>query len=183
MPMDCLIVLGARLNPQGKPGRVARMRLTHALEVWRARGPGALILITGGFSGGHAVSEARAMADWALNWVETNWGLEMRDQLRPCLLLEEAGRNTAASARHTLPLIKELNFQSVGLVSDALHIRRVCYLFRRHFRAHGIALHPFPVPGVLRHYWRKRRYLWLGKMALREGGAWLKALAGRALGK
>lgn len=179
--LDALIILGASLNPQGRPGRVAKMRLMHALEVWRTRCPGGYFIITGGFTRGHTVSEARAMADWALNWVEENCGPELREQLSPCLLLEEASRTTAASAVHTLPLLQELNLKSVGLVSDALHLRRVRYLFRRHFRGHRITLHPCPAPGIYRSYWQQRRYLRLGKMLVREGGAWLKALARRAL--
>jgi len=182
-PLDALVVLGARLNPRGRPGRIAKMRLTHALEVWRRRCPGAYLIITGGPSGGHQVSEARAMADWAFNWVEENWGTEALQQLRSRLILEEASRNTAASAVYTLPLLKELNLKFVGLVSDALHLRRVRYLFRRHFRGHPIALHPCPTPGIYRSYWVQRRYLLLGKLLLREGGAWLKILARRTWGK
>ncbi|MBM4274241.1 MAG: YdcF family protein [Deltaproteobacteria bacterium] len=183
MTLDCLIVLGASLNPQGKPGRLAKMRLLHALEVWRSRCPGAFFIISGGVVGGNQVSEARAMAEWALNWVGENWGAGVREQLRSCLLLEEASRNTAASAVHTLPLLKKLNLKSVGLVSDALHLRRARYLFRRHFRGRRIALHSCPAPGIYRSYWVQRRYLRLGKMFLREGGAWLKALARRTLGR
>ena len=68
----------------------------------------------------------------------------------------------------------------MGLVSDALHMHRAHYLFRRHYRQHPVSLHPLPVPGVIRHYWQNRRYLWLTRMALRETGAWLKILARRS---
>jgi len=179
-PLEGLIVLGARLNPEGEPGRVARLRLLHALELWRDRYPEGYLLITGGRSRGSTISEAQSMSRWALNWVAENWGPELRDRLAPLLILEEASLDTAASAQNTLPLILRLNLQLVGLVSDGLHIRRAHYLFRRHFAPHRITVHPFPVPGVLRHYWRRRRYLWLSKMALREGGAWLKVLGQQA---
>jgi len=182
-PLDGLIVLGARLNREGKPGRVARLRLVHALELWREYYLDKYILITGGITGRASISEARAMAHWALDWLESQGGAEIRERLSPFLILEEASRNTAASALNTLPLIKSLELQEVGLVSDSLHIRRACYLFRRHFAPHRIHIHPLPVPGLLRHYWRQRRYLWLGKMALREGGAWLKVLGQHALGR
>jgi hypothetical protein len=178
-----LVVLGARINPQGQPGRFAKMRLTHALELWRHHCPGAYLILCGGSSGPHRVSEARAMADWALNWVEDNWGAEMCEQLRSRLILEEASRSTAASAAHTLPLLQALNRKCAGLVSDALHLRRARYLFRRHFRGHPIGLHPCPTPGIYRSYWVQRRYLLLGKILLREGGAWLKILARRAFMK
>lgn len=180
-PLDGLIVLGARLNPEGKPGRVARLRLLHALQLWRDRCPHGYILLSGGSRRERSISEARAMASWALAWAEENWGSEFRERLAPCLILDEVSHNTAASAQNTLPLVQNLQLRALGLVSDALHIHRAHYLFRRHFTPHPITLYPLPVPGVLRHYWRQRRYLWLSKMALREGGAWLKVLGQRAL--
>ena len=182
-PLDGLIVLGARLNPHEKPGRVARLRLLHALKVWKEHCPGAHILITGGFTGEARISEAQAMAQWSLDWVAENWGFDLKEHLVPRLILEEASRNTLASAHHTLPLVINLKWQVVGLVSDRLHLRRAHYLFKRHFSPHRITLHPLPVPGVLKHYWQQRRYLWLSKMALREGGAWLKVLGRRVVGK
>ncbi len=174
--LDCLIVLGARLNPRGEPGRVARLRLLHALQLWRDSPSGCRFLITGGQRPGTVTSEARAMARWVLAWTEANWGPEVRQQLAPCLLLEEASLNTAASAANTLPLVQGLGRRAVGLVSDRLHLRRAHYLFRRHFARQGITLHPLPARGLLQHYWRQRRYFWITKMALREGGAWLKVL-------
>lgn len=180
-PLDGIIVLGARLNAQGQPGRIGRLRLVHALTLWQEQGAEAYVIITGGPTHGTEATEARAMADFALAWAENTWGAEMRARLADRLILEEKSHNTLASARHTLPVIQELNLANVALISDGLHIRRVHYLFRRHFRHHQINLHPMPVPGVMKVYWQNRRYLWLTKMALREGGAWLKVLARRAV--
>ncbi len=178
--LPCLIVLGSRLNPEGRPGRIARMRVEHALTIWREGGASGYLILTGGCSReGLEVSEARAMADYVLAKAEEHGGLELRERLRTCLLLEEASRTTWDSACHTLPLILDLDLDAVGLVSDALHLRRAHYLFRRHYRGHPIRLHALPVPDVLRHYWRNRRYLWLTRMALRETGAWLKVLTQR----
>jgi uncharacterized SAM-binding protein YcdF (DUF218 family) len=168
--------LGARLNPQGLPGRVARARLLHALELWRHWGQKSYLILTGSRTGGAAVSEAQAMAAFARNWVDNRWGPEFQEVLHRRLLLEEASHNTAASARHTLKLVRNLNLRTVGLVSDRLHIHRAYYIFRRHFARHQIVLHPAPAPGVLQSYWQQRRYLRVGKMVLREGGAWVKTL-------
>ncbi len=178
--LHCLIVLGARINPEGKPGRIARMRLEHALALWQKGGGASCLILTGGCSRpGLAVSEARAMADFALERVEQKWGPELRERLESSLVLEEGSLTTRESAANTLPLVLDRNFAAVGLVSDSLHLRRARYLFRRHFRRHPVVLHPLPVPGVIRHYWQNRRYLWLSKMALREAVAWLKVLARR----
>jgi hypothetical protein len=180
-PLDGFIVLGASLNPRDEPGRVARVRLTHALHLWRHRGGLDYLILTGGVMPGCGCSEARAMADWALSWVAEHWGTEVREVLRPGLILEEASRNTAASARHTLPLVQKLGSRSVGLVTDAVHIHRAHLLFKRQFAPQGITVHPLPARGLVRHYWQRRRYLWLTRMALREGGAWVKALGRLAL--
>ena len=179
--LDGLIVLGASLNPRDEPGRVARVRLTHALHLWRHRHCSGYLILTGGVMPGSRCSEARAMADWALAWVEEHWGAEVRQVLRPGLILEEASRNTAASARLTLPLVQELGSAAVGLVTDAVHIHRAHLLFKRQFAPQGITVHPLPARGLVRHYWQRRRYLWLTQMALREGAAWVKALGRLAL--
>ncbi len=181
LPHDCLIVLGARLNPRGEPGRVAKLRLHHALQLWRVHRPGCPLLITGGQRAGTASTEARAMARWSLEWVEAHWGAGAREELAACLVLEEASYNTAASAANTLVLVQGRGVKEVGLVSDSLHMRRAHYLFRRRFRRYGIKVHPLPAGGLVQHYWRQRRYLWLTKMALREGGAWLKVLGNLVL--
>jgi hypothetical protein len=179
-PLPCLIVLGARINPEGRPGRIARMRVEHALRIWREEGASSYLILTGGCSReGLAVSEARVMADYALSRAEEHGGPELRERLNSCLLLEEASLTTWDSACHTLPLLLNLDLSAVGLISDFLHLRRAYFLFRRHYRGHSIRLHTLPVPGVIRHYWRNRRYLWLTRMAIRETGAWLKVLTRR----
>jgi hypothetical protein len=179
-PLPCLIVLGARINQEGRPGRIARMRVEHGLKIWREAGATGLMILTGGCSReGLTVSEARAMADYALERAEEHGGPELRERLRGCLLLEEASLTTWESACQTLPLLLDLDVSAAGLISDALHLRRAHFLFSRHYRGHPIRLHTLPVPGVIRHYWRNRRYLWLTKMALRETGAWLKVLTRR----
>lgn len=116
------------------------------------------------------------MADWALAGASEHWGDAGREALEACLILEEVSRTTAASARHTLPLVAARGSRTVGLVTDAVHIHRALFLFQRHFRPRGIRVQPLPARGLVRHYWCNRRYWWLSKMALREGGAWLKVL-------
>jgi uncharacterized SAM-binding protein YcdF (DUF218 family) len=179
-PLEGLIVLGARLNPQDQPGRVAQVRLTHALNLWRQGRGGGYVLLTGGVMPGCGCSEARAMADWALTWAAGRWGEEVREALHACLVLEEASRSTAASARHTLPLVEARGSRCVGLVTDTFHIHRATFIFKRRFAPVGVTIIPLVARGLGRHYWQRRRYLRLTRMALREGGAWVKAL-GRLL--
>lgn len=175
-PLDGLIVLGARLNPEGLPGRVARMRVEHALNLWLGDGGRCYLLLTGGISGKLPVSEARAMAEYALRWAEAQGGPELKERLSACLLLEERSRSTRESARHALSLVQRHRLHNLGLVTDVIHLRRACHLFRRYFRPHAVTVHPLVVPGVVKTYLKNRRYLWLTKMMLRESGAWLKVL-------
>ncbi len=118
-------------------------------------------------------------AEYALERAEAQWGREGRRRLESCLLLEENSLTTRESAVNTLPLVLTRNLEAVALVSDPLHLRRAYYLFRRHYRRHPVVVHPVPVPGIIRHYWRNRRYFWLAKMLCREAAAWLKVLAPR----
>lgn len=179
-PLDGLIVLGAKLNPDGQPGRVARARLLYGLACWQAQAGRPYLLLSGGPSPAPApatVTEAQAMAAAARAWAEEQGGPALREHLETRLILEENSRNTQAAALHLLPLVLELGLTHVGLVSDSLHLRRALFLFRRHFRRHAVTLYPLAARGLLRHYWQNRRYLWLTRMVLRESAAWLKALA------
>jgi hypothetical protein len=157
------------------------LRVEHALHLWRQGGATGYLVLTGGCSReGLDISEARAMADHALAQTEAHGGRFLKERLKTCLILEEASRTTWESACRTLPLILELKIDNAGLVSDVLHLRRAQAIFRRHYRRHPVRLHPLPVPGLIRHYWDNRRYLWLARMALRETGAWVKFLVRRS---
>jgi len=181
--LEALIVLGGRVGTDGYPGRPTRLRLLHALHLWRQHYPEAYMLLSGGQNKEAPVSEARAMAAWSLQWVEENWGTEARERLASLLILEETSRNTAAAAQNSLALAQKLGLKRLGLVTDHLHMRRAHYLFRRHLPHRHLFLHPLPFPGLLRDYWQRRRYLRLGKMLLREGGAWVKVLGKRMVGR
>ena len=181
--LEVLIVLGGKVGADGYPGRPTRFRLLHALNLWQEHYPGAYLLLSGGRHHGAPFSEAKAMAAWSLNWVEENWGVAARERLAPLLVLEESSRNTAAAARNTLRLLKQLDCKQVGLVTDHLHMRRAHYLFRRQAAAHLHLLHPLPYSGLFKDYWQRRRFLRLTKMLLREGGAWVKVLGKRMVGR
>jgi uncharacterized SAM-binding protein YcdF (DUF218 family) len=181
--VEALIVLGGRVGADGYPGRPTRLRLLHALNLWREHYPGAFLLLSGGQNKEAPVSEARAMADWSLQWVGENWGAEPRELLASLLILEETSRTTAAAAQNALALAQKLGLKRLGLVTDHLHMPRAHYLFRRQAAAHLHLLHPLPFSGLFQDYWQRRRFLRLGKMLLREGGAWVKVLGKRVVGR
>ncbi len=113
------------------------------------------------------------MACWLVD-AAAIYGPESQLSLTARLLLEEASRNTAAAAGHTARLLQERELRHSGLITDTLHMPRASYLFHQAFRPLGLTCHPLPAPGLLQDYWRRRRYLRLGKFILREAGAWVK---------
>ncbi len=172
--MDAIIILGAMIGRDGHPGRVARFRLLHALPLVIEAYPGSWVVLTGGLLPGRPVSEAQAMREWALSRVLEHWGEAEGQGLEQRLILEEVSLTTAASAHHTAVLMQERGWQTAGLVTDNLHMPRAAYLFQRTFRPRQLAVKELTAPGLLQDYWRRRRYLRLGKFVLREAGAWVK---------
>ena len=172
--MDAIIILGAVIGRDGHPGRVARLRLQHALPLVIEEYPGSLVVITGGFLPGRSVSEAQAMGEWAVRRALEHWGEEESRALEQRLILEEASLSTAASAHHTALLMHDRGLQAAGLITDNLHMPRAAYLFQRTFRPRQLTVKELTAPGLLQDYWRRRRYLRLSKFVLREAGAWVK---------
>lgn len=174
--LEALIVLGAIVGQDGYPGRVARFRLAHALRLANELYQNCYLIISGGRRKGTPISEARAMADWGLKWTENHWGKDRRRELHGRLIFEEKSLTTAASASNIAVLINEMGLKKAGLVTDSLHIHRARYLFNRHFAPRQLQLQALPAPGLYADYWRRRRWDRLGKLTLREAGAWVKVL-------
>lgn len=177
--MDAIIILGAVIGRDGHPGRVARFRLEHALPLVIETYPDSLVVISGGWRPGYPVSEARAMGEWALGQARERWGEAAGQDLQRRLLPEEQSRNTADSARNTARLLVAQGLKKAGVVTDTLHMPRVEYLFRQTFPRQALEFLPLAAPGLLQDYWRRGRYLRLGKFLLREAGAWVKVLGRR----
>ncbi len=74
---------GSPPQSPGEPGRVAQLRLRHALQLWQEHHPGCRVLLTGGQRPGTPTSEARAMARWSLEWAAANWGPEAQTGWKP----------------------------------------------------------------------------------------------------
>jgi uncharacterized SAM-binding protein YcdF (DUF218 family) len=172
--MDVVIILGALIGKDGHLGRVARFRLQHALPIVIEALPGSWVLITGGVLPGRPVSEARAMGDWVVQQAREQYGEAPSRVLQERLLIEEMSLNTADSAHYTALLMEARGLRTAGLITDHLHMARAAYLFRRSFGPRQLEIRPLPARGLLQDYWRRGRYLRLGKFVLREAGAWVK---------
>lgn len=114
---DCLIVLGARVRPDGTPSAAMRRRVATAIAMARA-GTARHLLLSGG-AVGHVVPEARIMRDMVL-----------AAGIAPGrVVTEEASRDTIGNARACHPLVRAHGWTRLAVLSDGWHLRRAGLIF------------------------------------------------------
>ncbi len=128
---DAIIVLGAGLLRDGRPGRALTRRSLQAADLWRA-GAAPYIICTGGQAESFPRSEAAACREVLLaNQVPAN-----------AIVLEEQSRSTEENAIYSRRILKGMGITDVVLVSDSYHMLRASWLFQ----LQGIATYRSPVP-------------------------------------
>lgn len=118
-PVDAVVVLGAAVVAPGVPGPALRRRLAHGIRVWRHQ-PAAHLLLSGGAIAG-LPAEARLMRELAL-------AAGVADAR---IIVEDASRNTFENAVYSGAIIRRAGWRRVIVVTDAFHLRRALYIFRR----------------------------------------------------
>jgi uncharacterized SAM-binding protein YcdF (DUF218 family) len=113
-------VLGAAIIAPGVPGPALVRRLEWGVAVFRARRAGHLVL-SGGSTGAHAPAEAHLMRDMAL-------ALGVAPD---SILVEDRSRNTFENAIYTGAFIRRRGWRRIVVVTDAFHLPRALYIFRR----------------------------------------------------
>jgi len=108
-----------------KPGALARIRYAARL----AQETGLPVIPSGGNPG--AVGEAEAVIARAI--LENEFGVPVRE-------IERRSNTTWENARYTAALMKKLGIERIILVTDAGHMNRSLYAFRRN------GIHPMPAP-------------------------------------
>jgi uncharacterized SAM-binding protein YcdF (DUF218 family) len=111
-----IVVLGAKVLPDGRPSGAMERRMQVALSLYRA-GVAPLLLLSGG--GGHAVPEADVMRGLAV----------AAGVPESALLIEPLSRNTQENATHTAALLGGRGSTAVVLVTDRYHALRARVLF------------------------------------------------------
>ena len=164
---DAIVVLGggqyAWLRRRDvDPYLLERSRLAAGARAW-LEGRAPLVVLSGGRSGGHGLTEAGRMAE----------AIVRLGVPRSALLLEQRSRDTAGNAKFTAQLAREHGVRRILLVTSAVHMPRAELLFRNA----GLQVVPVPVPeGAPRLTWRER---WLPSPgALWRSGRALKEYAG-----
>lgn len=109
---DIALVLGNKVELNGKPSRRLQARLDKTLELYRA-GYFPTIIVSGGI-GKEGYDEAEVMRDYLVSQ-----GIPMGS-----IILDNEGNNTQASAKNTLQIIRNLDKKSVFVISQYFHLPR-----------------------------------------------------------
>jgi uncharacterized SAM-binding protein YcdF (DUF218 family) len=123
-----IVVFGAALNREGRPGDPLTRRLRRTLAEAVAD-PRALVIVSGGRVRGRPC-EALAMRDWLVAE-----GLEAAR-----IVIEAEAKSTHENSQNCASLVAARGLRRVTLVSERYHIRRARVLFARALAARGLAV-------------------------------------------
>ena len=128
---DVILVLGAGLRHDGRPGWALTRRADAAADLWR-KSLAPFVLCSGAKVAHIPRSEADACREI----------LFRRGVPASAILLEEASRSTEEQAINSRAILDARGWSSVILVSDSYHIVRASWIFSRH----GMRVAASPVP-------------------------------------
>ena len=136
-PAEVIIVLGAGLRRDGRPGPALTRRSLRAADLWR-EGIAPVVIC----AGGQAESFPRSEAD-ACREIQRNHGLPPS-----AILLEDKSHSTEENALFSSRLMAERGWTSAVLVSDSYHMLRAGWLFTQR----GVETYASPVPAERIHH-------------------------------
>jgi uncharacterized SAM-binding protein YcdF (DUF218 family) len=141
---DAVVVLGARVTPDGAPGPDLRVRTLHAVELYR-QGLAPYLICTGGYRGDR-LSAAAVARDLAV-------GLGVPPER---VLLADGSMTTRDDAASAGEIMLSHGWDRVILVSHPLHLERARLLFV----GQGLTVYPSPTNTNLGSIpWRERARL------------------------
>jgi uncharacterized SAM-binding protein YcdF (DUF218 family) len=115
---DAIVVLGARVEPDGRPGSDLTSRTYHAVDLWQA-GYAPAIICTGGYKN-ERLSAANVCRRFAVEL-----GVPPDD-----VRLADGTTNTIEDAAATARVMADNGWRTAILVSHPLHLFRARWLFR-----------------------------------------------------
>lgn len=118
-PADAIVVLGARVEADGRPGSDLTSRTYHAVDLWLA-GYAPNIICTGGFKD-ERLSAAAVCRRFAV-------ALGVPPER---IVLADGSTNTIEDAHATAQVMAERGWRTAILVSHPLHLFRARWLFSR----------------------------------------------------
>ncbi len=170
-PADAIVILGARVQPNGQPGPDLAERTLHGVRLFQ-RGLAPYLICTGGYAGDR-LSAASVACDLAVSQ-----GVPPGKVLRA-----EGSMTTGEDAASVRDLMRSRGWQSVILVSHPLHLERA----RIFFESEGLTVYPSPTNTDLSTIdWETRAWLtareavgivWIGLEELGLPYDWTVALS------
>jgi uncharacterized SAM-binding protein YcdF (DUF218 family) len=141
---DAIVVLGARVEPDGQPGPDLHVRTMHAVSLFQ-RGLAPYLICTGGYQNDR-LSAAAVACDLAISQ-----GIPPDK-----VLLADGSMTTREDAARAHALMVGNSWNTAILVSHPLHLERARLLFE----SMGIKAHPSPTSTELKEIpWRTRSWL------------------------
>lgn len=126
---DVIVVLGAGLNPNNRPGPALIRRTAQGAALWHD-GTASHIICAGGYGVNRTRSEADACAEL----------LRGHGVPQSAILLEDRSRSTEENALYTRELMQAHHWQTAVIVSDGYHLLRAHWLFN------GVGITNYPSP-------------------------------------
>jgi uncharacterized SAM-binding protein YcdF (DUF218 family) len=170
-PADAIVILGARVQPDGQPGPDLTERTLHGIRLFQ-RGLAPYLICTGGYAGDR-LSAAAVACDLAVSQ-----GVPAEKVLRA-----EGSMTTSEDAASVRALMRSHGWQTAVLVSHPLHLERA----RIFFESEGLTVYPSPTNTDLSHIdWETRAWLtvreavgivWIGLEELGVPYDWTVALS------
>jgi len=158
---DVVIVLGARVMPDGELSTTLEFRIQTAYEVFR-QGYADYFIVCGAQGRDEPMTEAQAMKNFLVE----------RDVPSENIFMEDQSFNTVQNLAHAREIMEEQGFETALIVTSNYHIERAMRLTADA----GIQATGVSAPGPL--YLHNRL-----KARLRESGAWAKYLVVGMVGK
>jgi len=118
-PSDCILVLGARVWPDGRLSNSLLYRCETALEAWRA-GLAPEIIVAGGGGDDEPVSEARAMRDW----------LVAQGVPEERVHMEDTSTDTRENFSNAMAIMADRGWRTAAVVTNDYHMERALWIAR-----------------------------------------------------
>ena len=148
---DCVIVLGARVWPDGRMSRVLKTRVDAALDAWRA-GKTQNIIVCGAQGRDEPRTEADAMAEYLLE----------QGVPEESIFLDDASYDTRENIANAKAIMDENNWQNAMIATSDYHVERALWM---------AADAGIPATGLSAPTPKTFRAFWLGRM--RETVSWV----------
>ena len=134
----CIIVLGAKVHPDGSMSKSLQYRCDAAMAAWK-QGAAPKLILCGGKVGEAPCSEASVMEKYLL----------VKGMPADALILEDASQNTVENLKFARDIMAKNGFADAAIVTSDYHVQRAIWIARKFaIRACGV---PAKSPHKLYH--------------------------------